>query len=724
MDNQGLVGGGEMGEILPGKAYPLGATVVAAGAPGASVAGESVAGDRVAGVNFSFFSQNATRVELLLFENDSAPEPYRVIELDPAVHRTFYYWHVLVPGIGHGQVYGLRVHGPHDPARGMRFDGEKVLVDPYAKAISRKLYDRGAACRPGDNCAQAMRSVVVDPSRYDWEDDAPVQKRLERTVIYEMHVGGFTKHPESGVAAVRRGTFLGLIEKIPYLKELGINAVELLPVYQFDPADAPANLTNYWGYAPVGFFAPHDGYGTAAVAAGLGESGAGDPTAVVDEFREMVKALHKADIAVYLDVVYNHSTENGADGPMLSFRGLENVAYYIAGDSPAEYANFSGCGNTLNANHSIVRRMILDSLRYWVTEMHVDGFRFDLASAMARGEHGEPLASPPLLWEIESDPVLAGTTLIAEAWDAAGHYQVGSFIGDRFAEWNDKFRDDLRQFVKGDAGFAPKAALRMLGSPDIYPRDDRSLPRSINFITAHDGFTLNDLVSYNHKHNLANGEENRDGSNHNHSWNSGQEGETTNPAVLALRARQVRNFMTLLLLAQGTPMLLMGDEVRHTQKGNNNVYGQDNELAWFDWRGVTRQGDMLRFVQKLLAFRMEYEVLHADRPLALGESAKGPYVLFYGQEGGHVNWSENSRQMSFTFHQPPRHGAAREAVHLAANMGKKKVTFGLPDAPAGMAWRAVIDTASLEDIVAIEEAAVVSGKVEVAAHAIRVFVAG
>jgi len=682
--------------ILPGTPYPLGATVTPEG------------------VNFSLYSHSAAQVDLLLFDSEEATQPSRVITLDLGENRTFYYWHCLVPGIGHGQVYGYRVHGPFDPEKGMRFDAEKVLLDPYARAISRKLYDRGAACRPGDNCAQAMRSVVVETGGYDWQEDRPLRKRLERTIIYEMHVGGFTKDPSSGVAPHLRGTYRGLVERIPYLQALGVNAVELLPVHQFDPADAPGKLINYWGYSPIGFFAPHDGYASSSAAA-----------AIVNEFRDMVKALHKAGIAVYLDVVYNHTTENGADGPTLSFRGLENVAYYIPGATWETYANYTGCGNTLSANHSIVRRMILDSLRYWVTEMHVDGFRFDLASAMARGEFGEPLASPPLLWEIESDPVLAGATLIAEAWDAAGHYQVGAFIGDRFAEWNDHFRDDLRRFVKGDPGFAAKVGLRMLGSPDIYPRDDRSLPRSINFITAHDGFTLNDLVSYNHKHNEANGEQNRDGSNHNHSWNSGHEGGTTDPTVLALRARQVRNFLVLLLLAQGTPMLLMGDEVRHTQKGNNNVYGQDNELAWFNWKRAKKNGDLLRFVQQLTALRKRYSVLHADRPLPMGEHAEHAYVSFHGVEPFKPNWSEDSLFLSFTFHLPPRANTTREAIHVIANAAAKPLEITLPEAPAGMVWKQVIDTAapSPNDIVDINGASVVRTlQQEVAARSTLVFV--
>ena len=469
-----------------GRSFPLGATVLAGG------------------VNFSVFSRQASRVDLLLFDDVGATHPTRVIELDARTHRTYHYWHVFVPGIRPGQIYAYRADGPFDPERGLRFDPTKALLDPYGRAVVvPDGYSRHAASQYGENNAIAMKSVVVDPDIYDWEGDAPLRRPFATTVIYEMHVAGFTRHPSSGVAPERRGTYAGMIEKIPYLQDLGITAVELLPVFQFDRQDCPPGLVNYWGYSPVAFFAPHAGY-----------SSRKDPLGPVDEFRDLVKALHRARIEVILDVVYNHTAEGNAEGPTLCFRGLANELYYILDQDRAQYANYSGTGNTLNANQPIVRRMILDSLRYWVEHMHVDGFRFDLASILARDETGRPLENPPVLWDIELDPVLAGTKLIAEAWDAAGLYQVGSFIGDSWKEWNGQFRDDVRRFVKGDSGTVRLLAQRALGSPDIFGHQEREPEQSINFVTCHDGFTLNDLVSYNDKHNEANGEGNRDGSGH------------------------------------------------------------------------------------------------------------------------------------------------------------------------------------------------------------------
>ena len=429
-----------------------------------------------------------------------------------------------------------------------------------------------------------MRSVVVDPDAYDWEGDVPLRRPFATTVIYEMHVAGFTRHPSSGVAPATRGTYAGMIEKIPYLQDLGITAVELLPVFQFDRQDCPPGLVNYWGYSPVSFFAPHAGY-----------SSRRDPLAPVDEFRDLVKALHRAGIEVILDVVYNHTAEGDHEGPTLSLRGLDNETYYILEADRARYANYSGTGNTLNANESVVRRMILDSLRYWVAQMHVDGFRFDLASVLSRDESGQPLQRPPVLWDIQSDPVLAGTKLIAEAWDAAGLYQVGSFPGDTWQEWNGKFRDDVRRFVKSDNDTVVAFGYRCFGSPDLYGHEERGPEQSINFVTCHDGFTLNDLVSYNDKHNEANGEGGRDGTDANLSWNCGIEGATNEAAVERLRLRQVKNFLAVTLLSLGTPMLLMGDEVRRTQRGNNNAYCQDNEISWFDWTLLDRHRDLRRF---------------------------------------------------------------------------------------------------------------------------------
>jgi isoamylase len=465
------------------------------------------------GVNFSLYSRDATGIELLLFDQPDDPKPSQTVVLDPVVNRTYHYWHVFLSGIQPGQIYGYRAHGPFDPGRGRRFDHTKVLLDPYGRGVVvPEEYSRVAASQEGGNTSTAMKSVVVDPSAYDWEGDAPLKGPSARTIIYEMHVRGFTRHPNSGVRSGKRGTYAGLIDKIPYLQELGITAVELLPVFQFDAQDSPRGTINYWGYAPVSFFAPHQAYSSRL-----------DPLGPVNEFRDMVKALHRAGIEVILDVVFNHTAEGGDGGPTLSFRGLDNNTYYILDHDRSHYANYTGTGNTLNANHPVVRRMIVDSLRYWVQEMHVDGFRFDLASILTRDASGLVLPNPPVLWDIESDPLLAGTKLIAEAWDAAGLYQVGSFIGDSWKEWNGRFRDDVRSFFRSEEGSLARFADRFVGSPEIYSHKQREPEQSVNFVTCHDGFTLNDLVSYNQKHNQANDEDNRDGADDNRSWNCGVE---------------------------------------------------------------------------------------------------------------------------------------------------------------------------------------------------------
>ena len=646
-------------EVLPGQSFPLGATV------------------RHDGVNFCIFSENCTAIELLLFDGPGESWPSRIIPLDPNHNRTFYYWHVFVPGIGAGQHYGYRVYGPFDPARGHRFDGSKVLLDPYARAVGLgPNYSREAAIQRGDNCPHAMRSIVVDPEGYDWEGDIPLERPYSGSVIYELHVGGFTRHPSSGVALEKRGTYAGLVEKIPYLKSLGITAVELQPVQQFDEQDVPAPLKNYWGYNPVAFFAPHAGYASRR-----------DPLAPVDEFRDMVKAFHRAGIEVILDVVFNHTAEGDERGPTLSFRGLENQCYYILGQNPARYANYSGCGNTLNGNMSIVRRMIVDCLRYWVDVMHVDGFRFDLASVLARDEWGQPHKSPPILWDIDSDPVLAGAKIIAEAWDADGLYQVGTFVGHRWAEWNGPFRDDVRRFVKGDSQMVPLLAARLTGSPDLYPQEDREPNRSINFITCHDGFTLNDLVSYNRKHNLANGQANRDGTDTNFSWNCGVEGPTGDPTVERLRLRQIKNFLTILLVSQGTPMLLMGDEVRRTQHGNNNAYCQDNELSWFDWTALEPQAGLLRFVSGLVHFVQSREIFREER--FWSKNGKQAHISWHGVRLGQPDWGDNSHSLAFSL----RHPGGNDQLHIMLNAYWEPLLFELPPLPAESCWYRIVDTA-------------------------------
>jgi isoamylase len=649
--------------LRPGTTAPLGATVH----PG--------------GVNFSVFSKTATLVELLLFDNEGAARPARIIPLRADEHRTYHYWHVFVPDLRPGQVYAYRAHGPFTPETGCRFDGEKVLIDPYGLAVSvPDTYDRSAAERAGDNAAVAMKSVVADPDRYDWQGDRPLRRPLAETVIYELHVRGFTRHPSSEIAPGKRGTYAGLIEKIPYLKDLGITAVQLLPVFQYDAQDAPDGRANYWGYQPASFFAPHHAYSSQKA-----------PLAVLDEFRDMIKALHRAGLEVILDVVFNHTTEGGPDGPTLCYRGLANDFYYILERDKSRYANYSGCGNTLNANQSIVRRLIQDSLRYWVTKMHVDGFRFDLASILSRDENGNPLPNPPILWDIESDPVLARTKLIAEAWDAAGLYQVGSFIGDTWQEWNGHFRDDVRRFLRGDNGTVPRMAARILGSPDIYSHEEREPEQSINFVTCHDGFTLNDLVSYDHKHNEANGEDNRDGSNDNLSWNCGVEGPTDDPSVEALRNRQVKNFFALELLAVGTPMLLMGDEVRRTQRGNNNAYCQDSDLSWFDWNLLKRHGDVHRFVKALNTFRQRRDVVVEGAALSLNQLLRQARIDWHGVVLAHPDWRDNSHSLAFSLESL----RARFRFHVIFNAYWEPLTFELPAVPVepGKAWRRCIDTA-------------------------------
>jgi isoamylase len=633
------------------------------------------------GVNFSVFSKNATLIELLLFDDESATTPARIIPLEAKTHRTYHYWHALVPGLRPGQVYGYRAHGPFAPARGLRFDAGKVLLDPYGLAIAvPETFDRLAASRPGDNAAVALKSVVADPARYDWEGDRPLNRPFAQTIIYELHVRGFTRHPSSGVRSATRGTYAGLIEKIPYLKDLGVTAVELLPVFQFDPHDAPRGRTNYWGYQPVSFFAPHHAY-----------SSRKEPLGVLDEFRDMVKALHRAGLEVILDVVFNHTTEGGADGPTLCYRGLANDFYYILEKNKSRYADYTGCGNTLNANQPIVRRLIQDSLRYWVTQMHVDGFRFDLASILARDEAGHPLPNPPVLWDIESDPLLAGTKLIAEAWDAAGLYQVGTFVGDTWQEWNGRFRDDVRRFLRGDNGSVSRMATRLLGSPDLYGHEEREAEQSINFVTCHDGFTLNDLVSFNHKHNEANGEHNRDGSDDNLSWNCGAEGPTDDPEIEALRNRQVKNFFALEMLAAGTPMLLMGDEVRRTQQGNNNAYCQDAATNWFDWTLLERHADIHRFVKTLNAFRQRRDVVGEDAVLSLNELLRRARIEWHGVAVNRPDWSEHSHSVAFTIHTVRR----RFLLHGMLNAYWEPLAFELPAVPTGSEqhWRRCVDTA-------------------------------
>ena len=667
--------------LKAGRSFPLGATPDGNGA------------------NFSLFSRSASRVELLFFDRADDVRPGRSIDLDPRFHRTYHYWHAFVPGVKAGQLYGYRVHGPFDPAQGMRFDPTKVLLDPYGRGVVvPPNYSREAAAQPGDNAATAMKNVVVDPNTYDWEGDEPLHRPSSQTIIYEVHVRGFTRHPSSGVAEAKRGTYAGMIEKISYLQQLGVTAAELLPVFQFDAQDCPPGRVNYWGYAPVSFFAPHQAF-----------SSRQDPLGPLDEFRDLVKALHRAGIEVILDVVFNHTAEGSENGPTWCFRGIENEAYYILEQDHSHYANYSGTGNTLNANHPIVRRLILDSLRYWVGEMHVDGFRFDLASILARDAAGHVLPNPPVLWDIESDPLLAGTKLIAEAWDAAGLYQVGSFVGDSWREWNGRFRDDARDFFRGIEGSLSRFADRMIGSPEIYGHEEREPEQSVNFITCHDGFTLNDLVSYNHKHNEANGEENRDGANDNRSWNCGVEGPSDDPDVEKLRNRQVKNFLTVTMLSLGVPMILMGDEVRRTQGGNNNAYCQDNDTNWFDWTLLEKHADVHRFLKLLTARRLLRGTEHERRRMSLNRIIREANKAWHGIRLNDPDWSDHSHSVAFTVEMRKE----QLLFHVILNAYWEPLDFELPPAgeQGGNPWRRWIDTAreTPNDIVPWREAPTVPG---------------
>ena len=652
----------------PGNRYPTGAT------------------PSPEGVNFSLYSRHASHVELLLFENADDPHPFQIIPLEARTQRTFFFWHVFVIDLPAGVHYAWRVDGPdnlHDS--GFRFDYDKLLLDPWARGVTDSLWDRGRACIRGNNIETSMRAVV-ESTDYDWEGDEPLGcVRPEVTVIYEMHVGGFTRDPSSGVS--QPGSFLGVIEKIPYFVELGVTHVELLPVMAFDAQDVPPGLLemgleNYWGYSTHSYFSPHPGYCVSP-----------DAGAHVREFRDMVKALHNAGIGVILDVVFNHTAEGGADGPVINFKGLGNETFYhLDPQDRAVYCDYTGCGNTVNCNHPLVARFIVGCLEYWVREMHVDGFRFDLASVLSRGEEGKPMYHAPVLWNIEFSNVLSETRVIAEAWDAAGLYQVGDFPGFRWGEWNGRYRDVIRRFVSGEAGLINEVAQRISGNSDLYQDSDRQPINSINFITCHDGFTLYDQVSYNKKHNEDNGEQNRDGSNDNLSWNCGVEGDTDDAVILALRRQQARNFMAILLLSQGIPMITAGDEVLRTQQGNNNAWCQDNAIGWFDWKLPEKNSDMLRFTRELIAFRRRHPCLMHTRFLT-GEEREGqhfPDITWHGELLNRPLWEDPQAQLlACTL------GAVdawEEDLFVIMNMQAEALLMSLPRVTEGN-WHLAIDTA-------------------------------
>ncbi|BDG01463.1 glycogen debranching enzyme [Anaeromyxobacter oryzae] len=644
---------------------------------------------RAGGVNFCVFSRHATRVALLLYADATSPEPFQVIELEPERNRTFFFWHVFVEGLPPGTQYTWRVDGPSDTQEtGRSFNARKELVDPWARAVTDAVWDRRRAADPDDAGHVGFRAVVTGPL-HPRERAAP--SGLAGAVVYELHVGGFTRHPSSGVA--HPGTFAGLTEKIPYLRELGVTHVELMPVMAFDEQDVPAavrarGLRNYWGYSTHSFHSPHPRYCV-------------DPAAADREFRALTDALHAAGIRVLLDVVFNHTAEGGRDGPTINFRGLENeVFYHLDPADRRRYRDYTGCGNTVNSNHPIVTAFIVQCLEHWVQEMGADGFRFDLASVFARDTRGEVMSDPPVPWALETSRVLARVPLIAEAWDAAGLYHVGSFPGMAWAEWNGRYRDAVRRFVRGDPGMAGEVATRLAGSADLYAPDGRLPCNSVNFVTCHDGFTLSDLVSYDAKHNEPNGEGGRDGVDDDASWNCGVEGPTSDPAVTALRLRQARNHLAILLLSRGVPMLLAGDEVLRTQRGNNNAWCQDNELSWLDWRATDGQRDMLRFTREVIALRRRHACIQANRFFD-GRPVTGralPDVSWHGARLGVPPWQGGEdRVLALTM---AGRAADEEDLHVVLNMSDRPADAALPAIP-GRQWHVAIDTsrAPPEDVV-------------------------
>ena len=671
---------------MPGKPLPLGATL------------------RDRGVQFAIFSRHATAITLQLFATSEDISPAAEIQLDPRVNKTGDIWHIFVEGLTAGQLYGYRADGPYRPLEGLRFNKNKLLLDPYARAVTGNLnwnlsdargYDIGApegdlSFSASDSAGGAPKCIVLG-NDFRWDGDRPLNIPLKDTIIYEVHVRGLTCHPSAKVD--HPGTFLGVIEKIPYLKELGITAVELLPIQEFDEREimktnprTGEKLSNYWGYSTMSFFAPKGRYSSSG---SMGEQ--------VREFKGMVKELHRAGIEVILDVVFNHTAEGNETGPTLCFRGLDNTIYYLLDDGGRRYKNYSGCGNTLNCNHPLLREFIIDCLHYWVIEMHVDGFRFDLASILGRDQEGNMLENPPLIHRIAENPVLRNTKIIAEAWDAGGAYQVGRFPG-RWAEWNGHFRDDIRRFWRGDAGMTPHLATRLTGSSDLFQTSGRAPFHSVNFVTCHDGFTLHDVVSYSKKHNLANGENNLDGTDDNFGCNYGVEGETANGAINELRIRQIKNFLATLMLAQGVPMLLGGDEFRRTQGGNNNAYCQDNEISWFNWDRLETHDEIFRFTKELIRMRKQHGALRRAHFFSGSDHDRDgiPDISWFTYSGMKPDWDKAGSSLACLISgRKEETGAPQDDsdFYLIFNAAATPLAFSLPRPPSGKSWWCMIDTA-------------------------------
>jgi isoamylase len=650
------------------------------------------------GVNFVLFSRHATRIRLELYQHPDDSSPVRIIDLDPKTHRTGDIWHVWVRGIAAGQLYCYRIEGPYEPEEGHRFNPHKLLLDPYARAIavvkdwdflaargydsSSKLTDLSFSTQ--DNAGATPKCIFTEDC-FDWEKDSPPKHSATDTVIYETHVRGFTIHPSS--KATRPGTFVGLTEKIPYLQDLGVTAIELMPVLEFNENESQLlnpitgeKLKNYWGYNPVAYFAPKQSYGFE-----------GSQWRQTVEFREMVKAFHRAGIEVFLDVVLNHTAESNELGPTFCLRGIENSIFYMLQENqPRYYKDFTGVGNTLNANHPVVREFVKNMLRYWVIDMHIDGFRFDLASVLGRDEHGNILSDAPLLEGIAEDPILRDVKIIAEAWDAGGAYQVGGFSTRRWTEWNGRFRDDVRRFWIGEAGMMGWFSRRICGSSDLYQSSGKGPASSLNFVTCHDGFTLNDLVSYKQKHNNENGEFSRDGSDANYSDNCGVEGPSEDPAVEGMRNRMIKNFLLTLFISRGVPMLLGGDEFRRTQRGNNNAYCQDNDVSWFDWSLLEKYEEIHRFTRGMIAFRRAHPVLRKENFYTDAD------IKWFAPNGGTPGWAEQW-QKSFAC---LILGQTEPDLFLLFNAAANPVDFSIPALPAGKIWRLAVDTSrpSPEDI--------------------------